>query len=83
MFSNWLWHRPLDLLIDAGEGLQLALGQKVWAPDVVAITHGGLASSAGTSTMEPAMTGLSMTFWRFILSSVGPETHQRPSSVPT
>jgi len=40
MFSNWLWHRPLDLLIDAGEGLQLALGQKVWAPEVVAITHG-------------------------------------------
>ena len=40
MFSNWLWHRPLELLIDAGEGLQLALGQKVWAPEVVAITHG-------------------------------------------
>ena len=40
MFSNWLWHKPLELLIDAGEGLQLALGQKVWAPDVVAITHG-------------------------------------------
>jgi len=40
MFSNWLWHRPLDLLIDAGEGLQLMLGQKVWAPEIVAITHG-------------------------------------------
>jgi ribonuclease Z len=40
MYSNWLWHRPLQLLIDAGEGLQLALGQKVWAPDIVAITHG-------------------------------------------
>ena len=40
MYSNWLWHRPLQLLIDAGEGLQLALGQKVWAPEVVAITHG-------------------------------------------
>jgi ribonuclease Z len=40
MYSNWLWHRPLQLLIDAGEGLQLALGQRVWAPDIVAITHG-------------------------------------------
>lgn len=40
MYSNWLWHRPLQLLIDAGEGLQLALGQKVWAPGVLALTHG-------------------------------------------
>jgi len=40
MYSNWLWHRPFQLLIDAGEGLQLALGQRVWAPDIVAITHG-------------------------------------------
>lgn len=40
MYSNWCWHKPLQLLVDAGEGLQLALGQKVWAPDVVALTHG-------------------------------------------
>jgi ribonuclease Z len=40
MYSNWLWHRPFELLVDAGEGLQLALGQRVWAPDLVAITHG-------------------------------------------
>jgi ribonuclease Z len=40
MFSNWCWHEPFELLIDAGEGLQLALGQKIWAPEVVAITHG-------------------------------------------
>lgn len=40
MFSNWLWHKPLGLLIDAGEGLQLALGSKIWAPDLVALTHG-------------------------------------------
>jgi len=40
MYSNWLWHRPLQLLVDAGEGLQLALGQRVWAPGIVAITHG-------------------------------------------
>jgi ribonuclease Z len=40
MYSNWLWHRPLQLLVDAGEGLQLALGQKVWAPAIVALTHG-------------------------------------------
>ena len=40
MFSNWLWHRPLQLLIDAGEGAQLALGTNVFSPSVLAITHG-------------------------------------------
>jgi ribonuclease Z len=40
MFSNWCWHEPFELVIDAGEGLQLALGQKIWAPEVVALTHG-------------------------------------------
>jgi len=40
MFSNWCWHEPFQLLIDAGEGLQLALGQKIWSPQVVALTHG-------------------------------------------
>ena len=40
MFSNWLWHKPLNLLIDAGEGLQLALGARIWAPEILAITHG-------------------------------------------
>jgi ribonuclease Z len=40
MFSNWLWYKPLQLLVDAGEGLQLALGGKIWAPDIVALTHG-------------------------------------------
>lgn len=40
MYSNWLWHRPLQLLIDAGEGLQLALGTNVFSPSMVAITHG-------------------------------------------
>jgi ribonuclease Z len=40
MFSNWLWHRPLQLLIDAGEGLQLALGTQVFSPSMLAITHG-------------------------------------------
>jgi len=40
MYSNWLWHRPLQLLIDAGEGLQLALGSSVFAPALLAITHG-------------------------------------------
>jgi len=40
MFSNWCWHEPFELLIDAGEGLQLALGHKIWAPEVVALTHG-------------------------------------------
>jgi ribonuclease Z len=40
MYSNWIWHRPLQLLVDAGEGLQLALGSSVYAPSVLAITHG-------------------------------------------
>jgi ribonuclease Z len=40
MFSNWCWYKSFDLVIDAGEGLQLALGQKIWAPGVLALTHG-------------------------------------------
>jgi ribonuclease Z len=40
MYSNWLWHRPLQLLVDAGEGLQIALGSSVFSPSVLAITHG-------------------------------------------
>ena len=40
MYSNWFWHRPLQLLIDAGEGLQLALGANVFSPSVLAISHG-------------------------------------------
>jgi ribonuclease Z len=40
MYSNWLWHKPLNLLVDAGEGLQLALGARIWTPEIVAITHG-------------------------------------------
>lgn len=40
MYSNWMWHRPLQLLVDAGEGLQIALGSNVFSPSVLAITHG-------------------------------------------
>src|SRR6185436_13777897 len=40
MYSNWLWHKPLQLLVDAGEGLQIALGPNVFSPSVLAITHG-------------------------------------------
>jgi ribonuclease Z len=40
MYANWLWHRPLQLLIDAGEGLQLALGSNVFTPSWLALTHG-------------------------------------------
>jgi len=40
MYSNWFWHRPLQLLVDAGEGLQLALGPNVFSPSVLAISHG-------------------------------------------
>jgi ribonuclease Z len=53
LYSNWLWHRPLQLLVDAGEGVHLALRSDVFAPSIVAITHGhsdhvlGLAGLAG------------------------------------
>jgi ribonuclease Z len=40
MYANWFWHRPLQLLVDAGEGLQLALGTSVFAPSILAVTHG-------------------------------------------
>jgi ribonuclease BN (tRNA processing enzyme) len=40
MYSNWLWHKPLQLVVDAGEGLQLALGPSVFGPSWLAITHG-------------------------------------------
>jgi ribonuclease Z len=40
LYSNWLWHQPLHLVIDAGEGLALALGSNVYSPSVIALTHG-------------------------------------------
>jgi ribonuclease Z len=40
LYSNWLWHQPLQLLVDAGEGLPLALRTNVFSPSVVALTHG-------------------------------------------
>jgi ribonuclease Z len=40
MYANWLWHRSLQLIVDAGEGLQLALSSNVFSPSCVAITHG-------------------------------------------
>jgi ribonuclease Z len=40
MYSNWVWHKPLQLLVDAGEGLQLALGTNVFSPSTLAVTHG-------------------------------------------
>ncbi|HYE86071.1 MAG TPA: MBL fold metallo-hydrolase [Vicinamibacterales bacterium] len=40
MYANWLWHKPLQLLLDAGEGLQIALGSNVFSPSFLAITHG-------------------------------------------
>jgi ribonuclease Z len=40
MYANWIWHRRLQLVVDAGEGLQLALGSHVFGPSWVAITHG-------------------------------------------
>jgi ribonuclease Z len=53
LYSNWLWHKGTQVLVDAGEGVQLALRAGVWQVDLVAITHGhsdhvlGLAGFAG------------------------------------
>lgn len=40
LYANWLCHQPFQLLIDAGEGLSLALGTQVFAVSTIAITHG-------------------------------------------
>jgi ribonuclease Z len=54
LYANWIWHRPLNLIVDAGEGLAVALGTEVFAPKVVALTHGhsdhvlGLPGFAGS-----------------------------------
>ena len=40
LYSNWLWHQPLQLVVDAGEGLALTLGTSVFSPTLVALTHG-------------------------------------------
>ncbi len=40
MFSNWLWHQPLHVVVDAGEGLHLALGSHVFSPTHLLLTHG-------------------------------------------
>jgi ribonuclease Z len=40
LYSNWFWHQSLQLVVDAGEGLPLALGTSVFAVAVIAITHG-------------------------------------------
>jgi ribonuclease Z len=40
MYSNWLWHKPMQLLVDAGEGLQITMGSNVFSPSILAITHG-------------------------------------------
>ena len=40
LYSNWLWHKGTQVLVDAGEGVHLALRSGVWQLDVVAITHG-------------------------------------------
>jgi ribonuclease Z len=40
LYSNWLWHKPLRLVVDAGEGLQLGLGSKVLSPTHLLLTHG-------------------------------------------
>lgn len=40
LYANWLWHRGLHLIVDAGEGLTLGLASQVFSADLVAITHG-------------------------------------------
>jgi ribonuclease Z len=40
LHSNWLWHRPLHVVVDAGEGLHLGLDSRVLQPTHLLITHG-------------------------------------------
>jgi ribonuclease Z len=40
LYANWFWHKPAQVIVDAGEGLHLALRTGIWAPNLVAITHG-------------------------------------------
>jgi ribonuclease Z len=40
LYSNWFWHKATQLLVDAGEGVHLALRSGVWQPNIVAVTHG-------------------------------------------
>jgi ribonuclease Z len=40
LYSNWLLHTTLQVVVDAGEGLQLGLGRRVYVPTHMLITHG-------------------------------------------
>jgi ribonuclease Z len=40
LHSNWLWHRPLQIVVDAGEGLAAGLGSRVLQPTHLLLTHG-------------------------------------------
>jgi len=40
LYSNWLLHTTLQIVVDAGEGLQLGLTRRVYVPTHVLITHG-------------------------------------------
>ncbi len=40
LYSNWLLYVPARILIDAGEGLQLGLGERLYVPERLCLTHG-------------------------------------------
>lgn len=40
LYSNWLYWRPLRLLVDAGPGVSVGLGRFAGSPRVLALTHG-------------------------------------------
>ena len=67
LYSNWLWHKGLQVLVDAGEGVHLALRSGVWQAEVVAITHGhsdhvlGLPGFAGARRFGKGATTKSWT----------------------
>src|SRR5262245_61777192 len=82
LYSNWIWHRPLRLIVDAGEGLALTLGTNVYAPSIVALTHGhsdhvlGLPGFAGARRFGKGATDKAWTVV-YPAGSSGVETTRR------
>jgi len=51
LYSNWLFYKPDNLLIDCGEGVATALGNGGYAIERVLLTHGHLDHIAGLPSL--------------------------------